>query len=162
MNPTRKGALLHARACLHREEVRHSRSLQGSMPPFLPHLGLLSIPPCLAHCNASFPCSRASLPLPRTVCPCPAYLHREATRVAAEYARVRGAAVKTCESMGKKRYNVRDRVGYFRAKCDFDLQRWNFGKIFGHMRVLIKAKLLPQSKFSKVNIQASHSHWRCA
>ena len=69
-------ALLHARACLHREEVRHSRSLQGSMPPVPPHLGLLtmlSIPPCLARCNASFPRSRASLPLPRVLCPCPAY-----------------------------------------------------------------------------------------
>ena len=82
------------------------------MPPFPPHLGLLSIPPCLARCNASFPYSRMSLMLPRTVCPFPAYLHREATRVAAEYARVRGAVVKVRESMGKKCYNAQDRAGY--------------------------------------------------
>ena len=34
--------------------------------------------------------------------------------------RVRRAAVKMRESMGKKRYNARDRAGYFRAKCNFD------------------------------------------
>ena len=118
-----------------------------------------SIPPSLARCNASFPRSRASLLLPRTVCPCPAYLHREATRVAAEYARVHGAAVKTHKSMGKKHYNARDRAGYFRAKCDFDPLELELLKDFGHMRVLIKAELLPQSKFSKVNFQASHSHF---
>ena len=103
------------------------------MPPVSPHLGLLSIgsvPPCLERCNASFPRSCASLPLPRTVCPCPAYLHREATRVAAELARVRGAAVKTGKSMGKKHYNARDRAGYFRAKCDFDPLELEFWKVF--------------------------------
>ena len=89
-----------------------------------------SIPPCLARCKASFPCSRASLPLPRTVCPCLAYLHQEATRVAAEYVRVRRAAVKTCESMGKKRYNTQDRAGYFCAKCDFDPVELKFWKDF--------------------------------
>ena len=95
--------------------------------PALSRLGQLC---SLLRCNASFPCSRASLLLPRTVCPCPAYLHREATRVAAEYARVPGAAIKTRESMGKKRYNARDRVGYFRPKCDFDPLELEFWKDF--------------------------------
>ena len=100
------------------------------MPPFLPHLGLLSIPPCLAHCNASFPFSRVSLPLPRTVCQSPAYLHREAAREAAECARVRGAAVKTRMSMGKKRYNARDRAEYFRANRNLDPLELEFWKDF--------------------------------
>ena len=39
------------------------------------------------------------------------------------------------------------------------LKSWNFGKIFGQVRVLIKAELLPKSKFLKVNFQASHSHF---
>ena len=38
-NPTQKGALLRARASLHREEVRHSMLLKGSMLPFPIALG---------------------------------------------------------------------------------------------------------------------------
>ena len=59
----------------------------------------------------------------------PTYIER-ATRVAAEIGRVCGAVVKTRESMGKKRYNARDRAGYFRAKCDFDPLELEFWKDF--------------------------------
>ena len=68
------------------------------------------------------------------------------------------AVVKTHESMGKKCYNVRDRAGYFRANRNLDLLEFEFWKDFGHVRVLIKAKLLAKYKFSKFNFQAGYSH----
>ena len=82
------------------------------MPPFPPHLGLLSILPCLALCNASFPCSSVSLPLPRTVCHNLLLLLQLLNVSRRKRGKLRRASDDICRSMGKKRHNARDRAGY--------------------------------------------------
>ena len=70
-----------------------------------------SIPPCLARCNASFPYSHASLPLPRVIWRTLPLLVQLLDVSRREMGKLCGAAVKTRGSMEKKRYNARDRAG---------------------------------------------------
>ena len=72
----------------------------------------VSILPCLARCNASFPYFCASLPLPRVLwrtLPLFVQLLDVSRR---EMGKLCRAAVKTRGSMEKKRYNAGNRAGY--------------------------------------------------
>ena len=71
-----------------------------------------SIPPCLARCNASFPRSPASLPLPRVLCHVLPQLLQPFDVSRRDRGKLCGAKVKTRENVEKKRYNARDRAGY--------------------------------------------------
>ena len=71
-----------------------------------------SIPPSLAHCNASFPRSCASLPMPRVLWRVLLQLLQLLDVSRRDRGKLCGAALKTRENVEKKRYNARDRAGY--------------------------------------------------
>ena len=68
-----------------------------------------SIPPSLARCNASFPRSRVSLPLPSVLCHVLLQLLQPLDVSWRDRGKLCGAKVKTRENVEKKRYNARDR-----------------------------------------------------
>ena len=111
------------------------------MPPFPPHLGLLSILPCFPCCNTCYPYC--------TVC-CPLLFLMQLLDVSRrEKGKQRGALDDTRGSKGKKRYNAGDWAGYFCSKCDFDPLEFEFWKDFWTHDSPLQALTFAQIKIFK-------------